>query len=669
VGDGAAERVALQSLRDQIAGHVRGSLAIEAARPQWLAGLRAATAMTVPLIVGWVARRPELIWAGLGGWLTMLSDPGGPYPTRASAMGTFALMGAAATLAGGLAGLTPWAAIPALFAFAMICSLIRVHGDTAATIGVLALTMFCITEGSPAHLADSLVRAGMFVAGSFFAILLAVAVWPFRPYHPVRAAVAASWMAVGDLAAAAAKVASSPADAAAWESLVPLRRRARDALEDAREALAVARAGRHGETGRGLHLLVLYEILELLLGDLAALLEALRARAERHEPLPPRAGEALVEISRALEAIAEALVEEGSYALAAPRLEASGDSALLFSRVEGEIRQAVESVQALRSGGAGPSPPGALSFPEEAPSLRDAFAKASTELRHALRVALVATLAQFLATALRLERSYWVTVTVVLVLQPHAIATVRRALQRAGGTVIGGLIAALIARHVREPLALGAMLFGLAWIAVSVRRINYALFAALVTPVFVLLAETNAGGGHLTRIRILDTLLGGTLALVGAIALWPTRDLERMPALIAAVLRADRAYLDAVLHGKGPAEAVAARRRVGLATANAEAALQRLIAEAMPPARIEPLMALVAYGRRLSASITALGAAPPSSEYAARLEGILDALADAAQSGAPPPPVPPLDDLPAPEPAQRLARQLRVVQSALARLG
>src|SRR2546422_490017 len=106
-----------------------------------------------------------------------------------------------------------------------------------------------------------LVRAGMFVAGSFFAILLAVAVWPFRPYHPVRAAVAASWMAVGDLAAAAAKVASSPADAAAWESLVPLRRRARDALEDAREALAVARAGRDGETGRGLQLLVLYEIL------------------------------------------------------------------------------------------------------------------------------------------------------------------------------------------------------------------------------------------------------------------------------------------------------------------------------------------------------------------------------------------------------------------------
>src|SRR5947209_3630344 len=139
---------------------------------------RVATAMTVPLAMGWVLRRPELVWAGLGGWLTMLLDPGGPYPTRAAATGTFALMGALATFAGGLAGLTPWAAMPTLFAFAMICSLIRVYGDTAATIGVLALTMVCITEGSPAHLADSLVRAGLFVAGSFFAILLAVAVWP-----------------------------------------------------------------------------------------------------------------------------------------------------------------------------------------------------------------------------------------------------------------------------------------------------------------------------------------------------------------------------------------------------------------------------------------------------------------------------------------------------------
>ena len=79
-------------------------------------------------------------------------------------------------------------------------------------------------------------------------------------------------------------------------------------------------------------------------------------------------------------------------------------------------------------------------------------------------------------------------------------------------------------------------------------------------------------------------------------------------------------------------------------------------------------MAILAYARRLSASITALGAAPPPPALAERLDHALETLADAAQAGEQPPPLPPLDDPSAPEPAQRLARQIRVIHSALGRL-
>ena len=650
---------------------MRGSLALDAARPQWGAGLRAATAMMVPLALGWVTHRPELIWAALGGWLGMLADPGGPYPVRARAMATFTLAGTAATFTGSLAGQSPWVAIPALFVFALVCSLVRVRGDTAAIIGVLALTMFCITEGTPARLGESLVRAETFAAGSLFALLLSVAVWPFRPYHPVRQAVAGSWLAIGDLAVAVARLAASPENPAAWDALVPLRRRARESLEEARLALGVARAGRQGETKRGLQLLVLYEVAELLLGDLAAILEALRSRAEHSQPLPPSAPELLAELGRVHHAIAQAVVERGPApeSLAVAALAATDELGTLFARVVAETRHGLESVQALQRGGEGPRRPGALAPPDEWPSLRDALAPGSLELQHALRVAIVTTVAALLAAALRMERSYWVTVTVIIVLQPHSVTTVRRALQRVAGTVIGGIIATLIARTVRQPLLLGSLLFLFASAGVAVRRINYAVFAALVTPVFVILAEMNAGGMHLTRVRILDTILGGALALAGALLLWPARDLQRIPALIAAVLRADRSYLQAVLRGDGPGATVAARRQVGLATANAEAALQRLLGEAPPADRVEPLMALVAYARRLSASITALGASPPHPTQGARLDEALGALANAAQASAPPPPLPPLEDEAMPEPAQRLARQLRIVHSALARLG
>jgi uncharacterized membrane protein YccC len=665
VGDGAAER--LNRLGDQIAGHLRGSVALDPARPQWAAGLRAATAMAAPLLLGWLLHRPELVWSGLGGWLTMLTDPGGPYRARAAALARFGAAGSLATLLGGLAGQSPWLGAAALFLFALICSLVRVRGDTASTIGVLSLIEFCINQGSPAGFAQGLFRAEMFAAGALFAIFLAIAIWPFRPYFPVRMAVASAWTVLGELAESAVRLATSAPDPASWDTLVPVRRRAREALERARAALGLARAGHQGETGRGLQLLVLYEIAELLLGDLAALIEALRARAERDQPIPAAAGEALAALGRAGQVLAQAVSEEtGTPPLPLPPAPVESDLAPLFERVRAEISQARESALALERGGTGPPAPGALAPPDALPSLRDVLSRDSAELRHALRVALVATAAQLLATALRLERSYWVTVTAIIVLQPHAVNTVRRALQRVGGTVIGGIAAAVIARLVHHGSVLVPLLFVMASVGVALRRINYAVFAALITPVFVLLAEVNAGNAHLTRVRVLDTVLGGALALVGAMALWPTRDLDRMPSLVAAVLRANQAYLEAILGGKPPAAVVAARRRIGLATANAEAALQRLIGEAAPAARVQPVMTVVAYARRLSASITALGSAPPDPAHAAPLEQALRELAEAAQAGKAPPPLPPL--LGGTEPAERLGRQLRVVHSALARL-
>ena len=330
----------------------------------------------------------------------------------------------------------------------------------------------------------------------------------------MREAVAACWSALADLSAAMERVAAVR-DNTVWDSLVPLRRGAREALEEARLALGVARAGRQGETQRGLQLLVLYEIAELMLGDLAALLEVLRFRAEHGEPLPGFAVEILAELSRAQRAVAESVVVRGPPpdALLLPEAPASDELRTLLARVAAETRYGIESAQALQRGGEGPRRPGALAPPDEWPSLRDALDPASIDLQHSLRVAIVTTVAALLAAALHLERSYWVTVTVIIVLQPHAIATVRRALQRVAGTVIGGLVAAMIARTVHQPLVLGPLLFLFACVGVAFRRFNYAVFAALVTPVFVMLAEMNAGGSHLTRVRILDTLLGGGLAL------------------------------------------------------------------------------------------------------------------------------------------------------------
>ncbi len=639
---------------------MRQSLALEPAQPQWTSGLRTACAMIVPLAVGWATGRTELLWAGLGGWLGSLADPGGPYRGRAVAMGTFAIAAAALTCAGGVLATPVWIAAPALLVCALFCSLVRVRGDTAATIGVLTLILFCITQGSPVPAAVSAGRGALVAAGALLALGISVAFWPFRPYHPVRRAVASAWIDLAHLLTAVHDAAATQAPPAAWDALAARRRRTREDLERARSALGAARVGRQGETSRGLQLLVLYEIAELSLGDVAALSEELRERAAP----PADVVEALSALAAAYDAIAASILEQAD-----PPPLARGDrgGGALVERLWAEAAQAREAVLALEHGGRGAREPGKPPDRTHWPSLRDAFAPGSVELQHSLRVAIVTTAASLFAAGMHFQRSYWVTMTAIIVLQPHGVATVRRTLQRVGGTVVGGLFAALIARLVHQPVVLAPILFLLAWIAVAVRRINYAAFATLVTPVFVLLAEAGARGPHLTRTRIVDTLVGGGLALAGALTLWPTRELERMPALVAAVLQADREYLAATLRRASQSATVAARRRIGLAAANAEAALQRLLGEAHPSARVEPVMALLAYARRISASITSLREAPLSDDDALRLEEALGMLADAAQAPTAPAPLPPVDESSLPEPARRLLRQLRVVHSALAR--
>lgn len=666
------------SLNALLVAHLRGTFAVDAPRPDWIAGLRAATAMMLPLAAGWTLQRPELVWAALGGWLGMLADPGGPYPARAAAMAAFAALGASASAAGGLLGATPAIALPALFLVCLVCSLMRVRGDTAGTIGVLALTMFCITQASPAGLRADLERALSFAAGALLALGLSLFLWPFRPYRPVRTAVAECWTRIAELAKAAARLAEG-AQPAPWETLFALRRKTREALERARAALGAARAGRQGETGRGLQLLVLYEIAELTLGDVAAAAEALHVAAEEGHPPDAAIARGLDEVGGAQHAVAQAILRvpvqvaldlEDREAGRSPAVRArDSDAARFLRKLRAETRQAMEAATALNGVGSGAQAAPSIALQEEIPRLRDAVARGSIELRHALRVAIVATTAASLSAALHLQRSYWVTLTVIIVLQPHAVATVKRALQRVGGTVVGGMAAALIARAAHSPLVLAPILFGLAWLAVAVRRMNYAAFAALLTPVFVLLAETTAGEWHLTAVRILNTMLGGALALGGALMLWPARELERVGPMASALLEADLGYLRAVLRGDERASIIGARRRIGLATANAEAALQRLIGEGAPSARIEPLMALVAYARRLSASITALGASRPSSEEAVVIEQSLARLVEAARRQVEPGPVPdlPVDSAHTPA-AERALRQLRVVGSALARI-
>lgn len=138
--------------------------------------------------------------------------------------------------------------------------------------------------------------------------------------------------------------------------------------------------------------------------------------------------------------------------------------------------------------------------------------------QHALRLALTAATAQSAALLLGLAHPYWAALTAVLVLKTEHVLTVRRSLDRIGGTAIGillGLPLAALAHFGPAALLLGAgVTIALGY---TVFPASYFLYSVFLTGfVVVLLDLLGFGAGQTVVPRLIATLLGGVIALVAS---------------------------------------------------------------------------------------------------------------------------------------------------------
>jgi uncharacterized membrane protein YccC len=312
----------------------------------------------------------------------------------------------------------------------------------------------------------------------------------------------------------------------------------------------------------------------------------------------------------------------------------------------------------------------------------------SAILQHALRVAVVTTVAVLVTALLRLNHGYWVTLTAVVILQPYAGATRQKALQRVAGTIVGGIIAAIASLLFAGTPVVTAFVFVFTTLCVALLPVNYGAYTIFGTPAFVLLAEASAKGAHLAELRVVNTLIGGALALIGARFLWPVDEWNRLPDFSAAAIRATAEFLRraGTIARTGDVRELGSlrdvRRAIALAAANAEDSFQRLLGEYHGPTEdLEPIMACLVYTRRVAAATATLalasaaGARPVGAELDAFVESgarMLDDLADAIATGRKPEPWPSPLDVPsgggAPTAGEtrvrRLSRQLKLLYDA-----
>lgn len=220
-------------------------------------------------------------------------------------------------------------------------------------------------------------------------------------------------------------------------------------------------------------------------------------------------------------------------------------------------------------------------------NLKSNFSLSSNTFRHALRMSIVLSMTYLVLMLIDFSEFgiYWVLLTILVILKPGFGLTQERNLQRLIGTVIGGVLGAMILMLIPDPTIRFALLIVFFFIAYSLFRINYIIAVIFMTPyVLIMLSFTGANTIEIAKERIFDTFIGGSIAFLSSYLIFPNWESFQIKKNMRSLLIANYHYLAqaiSILSGKpiSVTEYKLARKEVYIATANMGSTFQRLLTE------------------------------------------------------------------------------------------
>ncbi|BAJ26101.1 MULTISPECIES: FUSC family protein [Kitasatospora] len=594
----------------------------------WAATVRGAAGMAVPLGLAVAAGRPaEGVLAGLGAMFAGVNDRPAGRRTGTLQQALPALAGALGLLIGAAGG---WWAVPLLGAVGLLGGAISVTGPIASAAAVQLVVLTVLGCGMPVPL-PGWAKAGCYLAGAGWLLLLRQLTTHPRPLHVERQAVADVFDALAEALAATGT----------------------DRAETARRRLTAA-LDRAGEQLRTDH----DHTLRTRLAAASALCEASVALLRDARPLPAR----LAAGPRRLAAAVRADRLPGPLPVPAAESPATAafDRAVLHAALAFGERSAPlpdgrghgrgHEVRPLLAAARRRLARWVLGVRGRGPAGRGLRPWGRAGRAYGLRVGVCVAASAALALGLRAGHWYWLPVTAAFLVKPDLGPLFSRVVNRFAGTVAGVLLVGALAPvlpgawwPVAAVAATGAL--------IPVAQRHFAAQTAVVT-VTVLAFVTAGGDPGAAPGRLADTALACALVLlVGHLpGLADTR--ARVGQRAAHALRHTQRYLDHVLRSEpaGPAGTAAHRaelRRTAYRTlAQARAAAETAAAELRPGGPAGPdWLRLTVHAERLADAATAYaverdhGAPAPTTPAARTLTRTLAAAADALDRPGPVPAV------------------------------
>ncbi|MGN0002745.1 MAG: FUSC family membrane protein [Sphingobacterium composti] len=220
-------------------------------------------------------------------------------------------------------------------------------------------------------------------------------------------------------------------------------------------------------------------------------------------------------------------------------------------------------------------------------NFKDNLSLQSSVFRHALRMAIVLSSTYFLFNFFNYSSftTYWILLTILVILKPGFGLTKERNLQRLVGTIIGGIIGGIILFTVPDVMVRFVILIVFFLIAYSLFRVNYIMAVIFMTPyVLIMLSFTGVNTLEMAKERILDTFIGGSIAFISSYIIFPNWESFQIRKNMHSLLVANYKYLaQAILLLSDKKISVIeyklARKEVYIASANMGSTFQRLLTE------------------------------------------------------------------------------------------
>ncbi|BAY49345.1 hypothetical protein SAMD00079811_69740 [Scytonema sp. HK-05] len=685
-------------------------------KPAIASSLQTLISVLGPIGVGVLMGHPAAsAIAVMGAWLVGLVNVDGAYHQKATAKIAAAISITAMLFLANLVHDTLWLSALTTFLVMFLAGFVGLFGQVASSISLITSIMFIVALARFATFPDLstvLHQCALCLAGGIWSTVVSLGLWVVRPYSPVIQAVANCYGTLSQLVESAGERAANPGDRPEWTTrFLQAQDNFTQALTSARSVWSAVWTAQRAANLPGNQLLILIEDAPQIANSVVALVEHLSISSNHRlfQQLRREIQQAMKQLAAALQRMSDAVreadgkgfiangkssvhLEDFDRAIAALEhqrqalrtqlnsqtlaVQAEDYAELIsFGKIVATLKLLAEQVHsdaeviiALQRGDVGTIAKAGVTRPR-LPALssilgplRDNLTFHSVLFRHALRLALVATIAEVLASILHIPRGYWITVTAVVALKPNYGGTSETTLQRVLGTVLGGIIGIAIVTLIHNPWVIGACLLLLMVTAVAVRPLSFSLFITLLTPAIILLLNvTSKGGWQIGVMRIADSLAGGLLALIGSYLLFPRWERQQLPAQLERTIRANLGYFQQVIayylnpNQDSSAGSIAnLRRQAALENANAAAAAQRLFSEPRHVrGEVEPITTLILYIRRFFNSVITLAEhrrelsgeyqCPDFKQFADAIVQVLENLADALQQGQPPRSLPALD--------------------------